>query len=800
LNGLFGRDARLAELNRRLAAESLLTIHGPAGTGKTRLAQEAAKARADVVWCDLSLAEDVRDAGHLLLGELGAEGRNADEILEVLAEQAPLLVVFDNAEHLADSLAPLLADFVRRGPSELKFLVTSRHVLGLAEEGVFELGALEISDAKKLLSERTSRLGKEVSEIHLATIVELLENNPLAIEMAAGLFSLMSAEEMIARLRINLPALRSTKKDVQFNHVSLSAAVEWSLVLLSTAERLALAELLVFRAPFSLEAAGAILDCDPVDSLSSLVAKSILVSQTEQRGSRRISLPAIVREVARGRKEAPSEGAILRHTAWFRLRAVTMARALRKGTADVAELLFEAEDVRAVLQRGLSAEDRELAAECALALEAVFGFRGPLERHVEDLRACWNFVKRAEPFLLGALVGARLGLHETATGNPAAGRDTLLEAVAWAELLSANERARVFSQVGHAFATSGFWADGIQLLERSRAELDSPRDRCLLECRLAEGNLGRGNYLRAEELLAAADRALAEAPTPRLTALVTATRATANWLQGQLASAEAGYRRAWALAEEAGDYFSSFNYVAGIAGTLHQRGDLKAALDFAAEAASLAERCAHARHHGLILLFLTAVQAEQGLIDDARASLHRARQKLERAAAPDREPLLALLGELIGKLSGEKNDAPAVPHSASSEWWAIFSGLARAVERRRGMKVELPAPATLSIGPEESWFSVDGGPRHELANKRVLRPLLSVLVARHFERGPPITDQELRAVLWPGDRMSPASAKNRLHVALHGLRAMGLGKLIRFEHNGWILSPELEVRRHGIQH
>jgi hypothetical protein len=793
-NTYFQRDDRLGRLVQRLGEQRLVTVHGPAGAGKTRLAQEAIKTRKDTVWCDLSEAEDVRDALHGLLRELGAEGRGIDDALEELKEHAPLLVVFDNVEHLAGAIAPTIAGFARAGPADLRFLITSRHLLRLPEESVLALGRLDADDARAMLEDRVGRItqAQRLETKDAAAIADLLDDNPLAIEMAAGLFSVLSPSEVLARVRSGLSALTTPWSDASANQASLIAAVSWSLDLLDREERDAFRDLFVFRSPFTASAASAVLEKDAVPLLGALVAKSMYTVQND-RDPRRMLCSMIVREVARSLSLAPSTEAIARHTAWFRERAVTLAAMGRKSLAHAAELSIEAEDVRAVLFRALdgSAPNVELACEAALALESVFGFRGPLERHVEDLRACWNLAKRSTPTMIGALVGARLGLHETATGHPDEGRRTLFETIERAELLPRQEAARVIAQVGHAFATSGFWREGVGLLERALEDVESARDICLLSSRLAEAALARGDHARARALLDRAERALNDDRRPRLEALVIATRATHDWLEGSLDRAEEGYARARELAEEAGDYFSSFNYVAGIAGVQHQKGDLKRALDFAVEAAALAERTSHARHHGLILSFLAAVQAELGLDDDARVSFDRARLKLERAAAPDRAPVI----EIVRRMIEREEPKEVAPAEIISEWIAVFGSVANAMWKRRGAKVVLPPLRRLVIGPGARWFSVDGGPRHELAKKRVLRPLLAVLVERHQQKRGPVTDRELFDALWPEDRMSAASARNRLHVALHGLRAMGLSTLIRFEDNGWLLAPELEVTR-----
>lgn len=810
-NTYFQADQRLAELSKRLDRERLITVHGPAGAGKTRLAQEAIKNRRDTVWCDLSETQDVRDALHVLLRELGAEGRGIDETLDELKEHAPLLVVLDNAEHLALELAPKLAFFVRSGPPDLRFLLTSRHLLHLPEESVLTVFALDANDAKALLADRAARtMQAPLSDRDATTLAALLDHNPLAIEMAAGLFSLLSPAEVIARLhKSGLDTLTNAWSDAPAHQSSLRAAVSWSLGLLAPHEHDALRDLFVFRSPFTADAASAVLARDAVPVLGSLVAKAMYAVQAE-RDPRRLACPVIVREVARSLSLAPTDAAIARHTAWFRTRAVSLATLARKTPSHAIELLHEADDVRAMLFRALDPAhpDVQLACEASLALEAVFGFRGPLDRHVEDLRACWSLVKRSPPAMLGALVGARLGLHETATGRPEEGRRTLWETVALAERLEAIEGARVLAQVGHAFATSGFWREGIALLERALLHVESARDRCLLSSRLAEGALATGEYEKARAHIERAEAALNEDPRPRLSALVIATRATCNWIDGALDAAEDGYRRARVLAEEAGDHFSLFSYVTGIAGVLQQKGDLKRALDFAIEAVDLAERTSHARHHGLILLFVAAVQAESGLLDDARESFQRAELKLSRAAAPDREPVLEIVRRILEReepqlepsTSSERTFVSQLMPAAgeatpaiTSEWIAIFSGIARAVWSRRDAHAEPQPLRSLTIGPGAQWFSVDGGPRHELAKKRVLRPLLAVLVERHVRGDGPVTDRELRDALWPDDRMSAASARNRLHVALHGLRAMGLSQLIRFEHKGWMLAPELEV-------
>ncbi|MFB9316994.1 ATP-binding protein [Cryptosporangium minutisporangium] len=305
LTALVGRERELARLHSMLddAACRLVTLVGPGGIGKTRLAVEVAASRRsrasdDVVFASFVGTAPARpgDAADLVVAHLartlGLAPSAPGDLLELIAEQLTgrrRLLVLDNLEHLRGAAA-VFSELLRRVP-DLQLLVTSRRQLGLGAEWVFEVRGLAFPrpgderaasgyPAVELFEERArlvrpGSLGVGGSD-GVARVCRLVDGVPLAIELAARWVRGADPDAIADRLGRGLELLSTEAPDVEQRHRSLRAVIDWSHQLLTDAESRALHRLSVFRGGFDLDAAEAVAGAD-LPILGGLVEQSLVV-------------------------------------------------------------------------------------------------------------------------------------------------------------------------------------------------------------------------------------------------------------------------------------------------------------------------------------------------------------------------------------------------------------------------------------------------------------------------------------------------------------------------------------------
>jgi predicted ATPase/class 3 adenylate cyclase len=400
-----GRESELAEISALLGREGmrLVTLTGPGGTGKTRLALQAAASAADtfpagVWWVPLAPLRDPALVLESAAQALGASGDVADHIGD-----KRLLLLLDNFEHLvaaAADLAPLLS-----ACPNLALLVTSREPLHLGGEHEYAVDPLEPAQAVELFLTRALAARRDfVANGEVALICERLDNLPLAIELAAARVKILSPAALLARLEQRLPMLGGGTRDAPERQRTLRATIEWSHELLDPDEQRLFAGLAVFRGGCTLEAAEAVADAD-LDTLGSLVDKSLV----RLRGDDRFWMLETIREFAAERLEASGEADELRrrHAAFFLALAEEAEVLVRKDSLEwLDRLQAEHDNLRAALDGLEAAGAHDLQLRLAGALWRFWYQKSHLVEARRRLEAALVLDDRPTPARAKALHGA----------------------------------------------------------------------------------------------------------------------------------------------------------------------------------------------------------------------------------------------------------------------------------------------------------------------------------------------------------------------------------------------------------
>ncbi len=385
--GLVGREAELAEIAELLERDALrlLTLSGPGGTGKTRLAIQAAAETAEsfpdgLWWVSLAPLREARLLVPSLAEVLSVEEQPGRELSESVASRLDgkrALLLLDNAEHLLPDVASEIARL--RDIAGPRILVTSRERLQLQGEHVFAVPPLAEDEGVELFVTRARALGSSaLSAAPVAKLCARLDNLPLALELAAARTVLFSPEQLLERLSQRLDLL-SAGRDADPRQQTLRATIEWSYDLLDESERRLFAGLSVFAGGCAYEAAESVCAADP-PTLQSLIDKS-LVRRRESDVSPRFWMLETIRELAAEKlvTSGEADGVGQLHADHY----LALARSANLDAESIGPqrhdlVIPERDNLRAALAWALE-NDRALGLELLVALENYWGTSSPGE-------------------------------------------------------------------------------------------------------------------------------------------------------------------------------------------------------------------------------------------------------------------------------------------------------------------------------------------------------------------------------------------------------------------------------------
>jgi predicted ATPase/DNA-binding CsgD family transcriptional regulator len=363
LTPLVGRARELERIGATLQRTRLVTLTGPGGVGKTRLAvalaeRQALRRSAGVWLVDLTPTPEAGDVAAEVARVLGVE-RGA--LRPYLRDRDPLLVL-DNCEHVIDACAELAADLLGACRS-VRVLATSRESLGVPGETVWRLEPLSAEDARRLFVERARQRRPDLvpapeADAAIAQLCERLDRLPLAIELAAARVDMMSPAELLASLDAGVLGAGTHRRPER--HRTVRAAIEWSHRLLEPAEQAGFRRRAGFVGGFDAAAAAAVVPELSVDLLARLVDKSLVVASESPRGRTRFRLLETLRQYAAEQLAAAGEDASARD-AHLRHFAALADRSLDEWLTTgrqwfVNQLDDDYENVRAALERAVVAD------------------------------------------------------------------------------------------------------------------------------------------------------------------------------------------------------------------------------------------------------------------------------------------------------------------------------------------------------------------------------------------------------------------------------------------------------------
>ena len=580
-----GRERELAQVVGLLAGTRLLTLTGPGGTGKTRLALQAAAESSErfpdgVFWVPLAPLRDPR----LVLEQAAQAVGSRNGLAEHVGDKR-LLLLLDNVEHLIEAAT----DFAQLTAScpNLQLLVTSRELLRLPGEQAYPVPPLEADDGMQFFLARAREADPSFEpDEAVPELCARLEQLPLALELAAARVRLLSPARLLERLSGRLDLLRAGR-GVDPRQETLRAAIGWSHELLDADEQRLFARLGVFAGGCTLEAAEAICDAD-LDTLQSLVDKSLV----RIREANRVWMLETIREYALEQLEASGEANELRsrQAEYFLALAEEAEPHIYEYEASWLDRVGqEIPNLRVALDHFEATGRREELLRLAAAFSPLWGIRGSMNEGRRRLEAALGVEDRPTPARAKALTAAAdlaLGQGDDERVDELAGEALPLH------LANGNDRAAVESLLlmAHAAADRYDFERARDLAEEA-AKASDPSSTHAIQAtwQLGWAHRGLGDLRRGRELYEEALRRARAAGSTNLQSLSLSALAQLAISEGRPADAISLLAESFRLNVDLGDRWRIAIDACRLAGALASLGEARPAARLLASGKALFE-------------------------------------------------------------------------------------------------------------------------------------------------------------------------------------------------------------------
>jgi predicted ATPase/DNA-binding SARP family transcriptional activator len=784
LTRFIGRAQELEDLVRLLPTTRLVTLTGPGGTGKSRLAREVAASSQSrfeaVAWVDFAPVTDPALVPRQLMIALRVGERAGESVVDQLMAAIGshrVLVVLDNCDHLLDPCAQLIETLLLGCPG-LGAIATSREALGVQGETAWLVPPLEITESMQLFVERAQAAQPTfaLNPSNYAAVRDIckrLDGIPLAIELAAARIKVLSPEQIAERLSDAFKLLVAGSRTALPRHRTLRGTMDWSYQLLSDREQILFRQLAVFSGSFTLDAAEAICGGDGIgsddvlESVTMLVDKS-LVSLGSRDGEARYRLLEVVRQYGH-ELLSTEERAELRekHAVFYLALAEMAAPKLFGGAADpalVARLSAETGNFRAVAEWALEDPLRmEMSLRLGTALHWFWFARGRFEEGRDRLTHAIGIASHAAPGVRGwALIA--LGHVHLWQGNPVAALPRMQEALVLLQDVDDPEGlAYALNGVGAAIALSGDPVRCVQYLEAAIPIAETLENRVLLAIIL---------YYHGRAAQDRGELAQARASFERATSIGRATRnrptiAHPLSMEGKLAAVEGRIKDAAMALGESLEIHHSIDDAWGVMQTLEGLAQVAASRKRFRDAAHLLAASEAMREKMQTPHFPTEKPAHDALTASVRAGLGEGATEAWTEGVALGRPAAVKIGLAVATSALKGGTTTASTPAVQRPVAPVPELVVRTLGPLEVIKQGTPIPGT-------AWGS---------ARPRELLVMLLV-------NPDGLTKEQVGLAFWP--EASTAQVRNSFHVTLHRLRrALGHPEWIETAGERYRLAPSL---------
>ena len=427
ISSFIGRKTEIDQIIGLLKSNRLLTLTGPGGVGKTRLALQVAAVLIDeeifedgIYFVELAVVSNPERIGKAIFDVLGLQAgpkQPVDQTLKDYLETRTLLLGLDNFEHLLEGIGTVRE--LLESASHLSILCTSREALQLGGEQIFPILPLKRDPSQELFIQRARKVKNNFksSEEDLPLIDQIcarLDRLPLAIELAAARMNIFSLQSLLDKMENRLHILTESPRDAPARHQTLQDAIDWSFDLLEEEEQILFRRLAVFQGSRSIDAVEAVccydLNLYVLDGLGSLLAKNLIRQELGFDGEPRFYLLETVHEYTRKKLRTSGDGEEirLRHAEFYVALAEEARYPSRGGPNQIRwlkRLEADHDNLRVIYESSMNEGEVELALRLVGCLDYFWLRMGSFDEAILWTTQSLNFIEDVPPVIQAGIYG-----------------------------------------------------------------------------------------------------------------------------------------------------------------------------------------------------------------------------------------------------------------------------------------------------------------------------------------------------------------------------------------------------------